>query len=386
MSIASWTSAEPAVAPTPKAQPKKQSPKPRPDLRIARPTSRPEFRPHTVGRCMAEVAPTEVRWLWPGKIPRGRLTVFAGDGGVGKSFASLAVAATVSRGGPWPDRSGECERAAVVLLSAEDDPSDTIRVRLDRCEADCRYIHIIEGVQRQEKEEPGYFDLATDLGPLAETIERTAAKLCIVDPIGAYLPSIDSHKDAQVRSVLGPLAALASRTDCAVVVVLHLNKAAASAKVSARVTGSLAFTNSARMAWLVIVDPENDRRRLILPYKFNIVESPSGIAFEIVDGGVTWFAETVHVDADAILARDSESRRDRNEIQEWLQSLLVHGPMPVTEIKKAAEADCHAWRTVERAKKDLGIRSDREGFGRKAKYLWSLGDSEVAPVDSEVPF
>ena len=39
-----------------------------------------------------------VRWLWPGRIPIGAITLLIGDPGLGKSTVSLAAAALVSKG------------------------------------------------------------------------------------------------------------------------------------------------------------------------------------------------------------------------------------------------------------------------------------------------
>lgn len=329
------------------------------------------FKSRTVGRCMADVQPCEIRWIWPYKIPRARLTVLAGDGGVGKSFLSLSIAATLSRGASWPDAcDSKQEPSNTVLLNAEDDASDTIRVRLDAAGADCSRIHIVEGVQRSANDDPSYFSLVDDLGALEDKITETNARLCIVDPIGAFTAGTDTHRDAAVRCILGPLAMLASRTDCGVLAILHLNKGATS-KTSHRVTGSVAWTNAARMAWLVGIDPEDDTRRLFLPYKHNIVANPTGLAFEIVDGAVRWNPEAIEVDPDSILAAD-EGKAERNEAADWLSGLLAIGPMPVSEIRKALEEEAFGWRTVVRAKKSLRISSNREGYGKAGRFVWSL--------------
>jgi len=37
---------------------------------------------------VADVAPEAVPWLWPGRIALGKLTLLAGDPGLGKSFVS----------------------------------------------------------------------------------------------------------------------------------------------------------------------------------------------------------------------------------------------------------------------------------------------------------
>lgn len=333
----------------------------------------PLFRPHTIGRCMHDVEPCSIHWLWPDRIPQARLTVFAGDGGVGKSFLSLAIAATLSRGAGWPDQpDSKPEPGTTVLLNAEDDPNDTLRVRLDACGADCRRIHIVEAVQRCDKGEFEYFSLLDDLRALEDKIEATGARLCLIDPLGAYLTVVDSHKDSSVRIALGPLAGLASRTGCAVVAIMHINKARGISKISDRVCGSVAFTNAARMAWFIGVDPEDEHRRLMLPYKFNIIERPTGLAFRIEDGRVLWEPGPVTIDADSILKDDCEDRTERKAAQEWLEDYLLAGSVKTAEIQRAARANCHSWPTVRRAKDSLRLKVHRHGFGKDGHYTWEL--------------
>src|SRR5829696_10477284 len=69
-----------------------------------------------VGTLLSEVEPERIEWLWPGRIPLGKLTVVDGDPGLGKSAMTLDIAARVSAGLELPD--GErCEPAGVLLMS-----------------------------------------------------------------------------------------------------------------------------------------------------------------------------------------------------------------------------------------------------------------------------
>jgi hypothetical protein len=80
---------------------------------------------------MSDVVPYSVQWLWPGRIPLGRLTLLAGDPGVGKSQAVLDMAARVSRGAAWPDKvPATCKPANVIVFSMEDDLRETVAPRL----------------------------------------------------------------------------------------------------------------------------------------------------------------------------------------------------------------------------------------------------------------
>ena len=75
---------------------------------------------------VADVDREPVRWLWPERIPLGKVTVLDGDPGTGKSTLTLTIAAKVTTGSPFPDDSRP-ERSDAILLSAEDDIADTIR-------------------------------------------------------------------------------------------------------------------------------------------------------------------------------------------------------------------------------------------------------------------
>lgn len=151
-----------------------------------------------------------------------------------------------------------------------------------------------------------------------------------------------------------------------------------------RAMGSLAFTAAARIAWLVAKDNDDEQRRLLLPLKSNLIEDPTGLAFRLIEGVVTWDPDPVNVDADTVLASDGTDRSERAAAAEWLIELLAVGPMPVQDIRAAAEAEGHAWRTVTRAKKSLGVVSQREGFGGGGRFTCpsrQTGSTDRTPVE-----
>ena len=83
-------------------------------------------------RDLSQVAPRAVGWLWPNRVPLGKVTLLAGDPGRGKSLLALDMAARVSRGASWPESGSGCAPLGrTILLSAEDDEADTIRPRFD---------------------------------------------------------------------------------------------------------------------------------------------------------------------------------------------------------------------------------------------------------------
>jgi hypothetical protein len=161
--------------------------------------------------CLADVQPRPVSWLWPGRIPLGRITLLVGRPGEGKSFLTIDVAARVTTGTPWPDGT-DCPQGSVILISAEDDPADTIRPRLDAHYADVRRVHLLSAVRRVDDD--GEYERLISLADVdaieAALVRLPDCRLIVVDPIGSFLGGrTDAHRDNEVRSVLAPIAVLA---------------------------------------------------------------------------------------------------------------------------------------------------------------------------------
>lgn len=331
-----------------------------------------------VTRRMADIPAATLNWLWPSRIPLGKLTILSGDPGLGKSLVTLNIAAAVSRGGPWPCREGFAPLGDVLLVTAEDDAADTIRPRLEATGADVRRLHIVDGVEYTDtdgnsRQRPWNF---TD----TDALERTLAslpdcKLVIVDPLSAYLAGTDSHKNADVRALLAPLADMASRQSVALLCVSHLNKSNGPAVY--RTTGSLAFIAAARAASVVAKDQDDPTRRLLLPIKSNLSADSRGLAYRVgvMDGQpmVQWEPESITVTADQALAAmhdDATDRSERQEATDWLRALLESGPRSAKEVRAAAGAAGLAWATVRRAKDLMGIRPAKTRFD--GGWEWAL--------------
>jgi RecA-family ATPase len=201
--------------------------------------------------CLADVKSRAVRWIDPGRIPLGKHTSLIGDPGVGKSGIALDYAARVSTGREMPDGShGDLygKPAGVVILSAEDDPADTIRPRLEAMGGDLSRIVLLPGVTTEDGERmPNLHDVPA----IKQAVRRVQAKLVIVDPLMAYLPGgTDSYKDQAVRHALAPLCKLARQRGVALLVVAHLNKNVEQVKAIYRAGGSIGIAGNARSVLL----------------------------------------------------------------------------------------------------------------------------------------
>lgn len=336
--------------------------------------------PHAVTRRIADIPAEPLAWLWPGRIPLGKVTILSGDPGLGKSLVTLAVAATVSRGAPWPCHEGTAQRGDVVLVSAEDDAGDTIRPRLEAAGADLGRIHVLDGIEYTDENgkllcRPWNF---TDTDALAARLAvLPECRLVVVDPLSAYLGGTDSHKNADVRALLTPLAEMASRQSVAILCVSHLNKSAGPAIY--RTSGSLAFVAAARAAYAVAKDQNDASRRLVVPIKCNLAPDSTGLAYRVATGANE--APVVEWEALAAPAREDEQGETGNAAR-WLRDALSDGPVEVSTLKHLAAEEGLAWRTLQRAMGHAGVESRRGGFGQSA--TWGLHSRANRPQAQKV--
>ena len=341
---------------------------------------------------MADVQTRPVEWLWLNRFALGKLTLVAGDPGLGKSFITLDMAARVSRGTPWPDaRDIPNPAGGVVLLSAEDDAADTICPRLEAAGANLERIVAVQAVRRFDPDGPPEkpFSLSRDLRDLEDAIGQvTDCRLVVIDPLTAYLGGKDAHKVEDVREILHPLSELAARTRVAMVAVTHLRKSAGSA--IHRSLGSIGFVAASRAAWVVGRDKQDPKRRLMVCSKNNLAEEVLGLAYSIRPDGpggapvVEWEPDPVTVTADEALDLedgDGGASSALGEAVDWLRDVLSDGPVPGKEVKRRAQNDGIAHRTLDRAKKRLGVVAAPDGY--RGPWSWRLPDGP--PKDQSAP-
>lgn len=333
----------------------------------------PEF------RFMSDVKTEKLEWLQPGVIPLGKPTGVNGNPGDGKSVLLCDYAARVSTGAPWPnDPRTPQDPGGVVILSAEDDPEDTIKPRLEAAGADCTKIIIVDAMKMvlpDGEEIKRCVDLSKDIPRVEAALEalksRITPKLLTIDPITAYMgDGTDSHKNAEVRTFLAQLATLAAKWNIAIVMVNHLNKGQGSALY--RTQGSIAFVAAVRAAWLLCRDRQNpsSARRLFLPLKSNLAKDSEGFAFVLSSEHSSngqplceWEAEPVKTTADDALRFEPQKKgpkaEELAEAVEFLRGALAGGPRPTAEVQAEAKGRGISASTLKRARNEIGTIASR---------------------------
>lgn len=323
-----------------------------------------------------------IRWLWPGWLARGKLHILAGAPGTGKTTAALSLAATVSSGGRWPD-DRVAPAGAVLIWSGEDDAADTLKPRLMAAGADVGRCYLVDNAMGEDGE-PRPFDPSRDLIALEKAAERVGdVALLIADPVVSAVVG-DSHKNVEVRRALQPLVDLGARLGCAVVGISHFTKGTAGRDPVERVTGSIAFGAVARV---VMVAAKGEDGRMLARAKSNIGPDGGGFAYELetaeVEGieasRVRW-GDPLEGTARELLGDVETEPGARDGAAHWLADLLANGSEPVKRIKAEAREAGFTWRTVERAKTDLGVAAARcsEGNAGGGYWAWSLPKTATA--------
>lgn len=340
----------------------------------------------------ASITPEAVRWLWAGYLARGKLHVLAGAPGTGKTMIALALAATVSTGGRWPDGT-HSESGNVLIWSAEDDIADTLAPRLIAMGADMRRIKFVGYKSTMQGREP--FDPARDMPILLRTVaDAEEIALLIVDPIVSAVAG-DSHKNAEVRRGLQPLVDVGHKLGAAVLGISHFSKGTAGREVTERVTGSLAFGALARVVLAAAKRPEDDGGgRILARAKSNIGPDGGGFAYDLAPGTieahpgiavhVLQWGSAIEGSARELLASaedtgDPDERSAADEAASWLATLLTEegGQVDRRDVMKAANAMGFKERTVHRARAALGLVVVQTGFGRDKRSVWKRGDTSM---------
>jgi len=344
--------------------------------------------------CAADIKPEPIRWLWPGWLARGKFHIFAGQAGTGKTTIAIAIAATISVGGRFPDGT-RAPVGNVLIWSGEDSAKDTLIPRLLAAGADMKRVHFIGDVQVGDKNRS--FDPATDIKAMMDAATHIGeVSLLIVDPVVNAVAG-DSHKNGEVRRALQPLVDFGEKLNCAVLGISHFSKGTGGKDPMERVTGSLAFAALARIVLATAkINDGGTTKRIFCRAKSNIGVDHGGFEYDLqrkeIEGHTGIFSsysvwgQAVEGSARELLAELESDNDDASGVgvegvAAWLQTLLKDegGKLDRRDVMKAAYAMGYKERTVHRAREKLGIVLDQTGFGKDKRSIWTRVDSTILP-------
>jgi RecA-family ATPase len=342
----------------------------------------------------SEIKVRPVRWAWENRLPVGAVSLLGGREGIGKSTCAYTLGAQLTKGTLAGAYYGEPR--SVIIAATEDSWSHTIVPRLMAAGADLDRVFRVDVMTTE-----GFgseLSLPVDIPALKERAAQEGAAMLLLDPLLSRLsPSLDSHKDAEVRQALEPVSRLAADSGIAVLGIIHVNKSGSSDPLSL-IMGSRAFVAVARAVLFAMTDPEDDDGcllgqpknnlgRLDLPtltYKIEgakVAETDEG---DVWTGQLHWTGDTDRTVGDAL---DAASRgEDRSAVEEatvWLEDYLMSkgGAEQSSTIKAAAKPAGHSGRTLQRARARLKVTTESIGFPRQT--YWLLPGAPVPDVPEE---
>ena len=335
----------------------------------------------------SEIVPKEVKWLWYPYIPYGKVTILQGDPGSGKSKLMLSISALLSKGEllPFTDEDEAHEPMAVIYQTTEDDADDTVVPRFADAGGDRYNLIFIKEDKR---------NLTFGDNRIREAILRYGAKLLILDPMSSYIGDECSLNAAnETRAEFNHLIAVAKETGCAIVIIAHMNKMRDTSPLY-RTSGSIDIAGAARSILAVVrtKNSENPEERVMVQVKSNLAPIGSAILFEVVDKGVNFIDEIELTADDAFSATKPKIGRPSERLdaaEAFIRDMLKNGQVLATECKAKLEAAGFKESTWKKAKRNLGVMSEKTGI----IWAWTLDDvddtgekrQEVSD-DDDLPF
>ena len=334
-----------------------------------------------------DVEAVPISFLWGERIPKGMISLVAGQPDKGKGLFAAMLAAEISR------------RGQTVLYSApEDDPGQMTKPRLEAAGADLSNIILWDD-----------WKLPRNWEEWKALIIDEEVDLVIMDPLAEHLSDGIKRHSENIRKVLGPIKTLIGQTGTSVVIIDHTLKRPNKNDTPLGVIGgnSSGAPSFSRAAYVLGQDPEDADRRILAWAKFNIGPKPKPLAFEIdvedieAVGDVPLLMFDEELEAfDTMRMFDPKEFKDnkigrppekRAAASEWLTLYLADaGPTKAEAVREDAIQSGMTHSTLRRASSDMGIVKTPKGGGKNC--TWDLPDDvkeamglEVTPGEDEKP-
>jgi putative DNA primase/helicase len=298
-----------------------------------------------------------IEWEWKGWLPKGFLTIVAGESGAGKSAVCLRLAACFTDDLPWPDGTPYRNNGPIVWCETEASQS----VNLDRI---TKWGFSVEKIliPTDNPLEDINLDNFSHRKLILKAASQPEVKALFFDSLSG------GHKrdenSTRMLDLVKFLAVLARDHKIPVLLVHHLRKKGNlddNTVEMDRLRGSSSILQSARVIWALDDPDSNSGIKRLRVIKSNLGAKPNPIGYRVDENGVH-FGNTPMPISKISAAEEAGS---------FLGSILQDGPVDAQEIYKKADEFGIQKRTLNAAKSKLGVRSYKERE-KNGKWFWEL--------------
>ena len=224
----------------------------------------------------ADIEARDTNWIVPGLIPEGDAVIFLGEEGIGKGLWWCHLLGKVTTGP---------EAIDVLVIVSEDDPERTVKPRLEAAGADVSRVHLMVA---DPETMTGVPLIPGQSAEVAAMIERTGARLVLIDPWMSVVPGRLQLKDTQqARQALDPVVRLARSSGATIILVTHTNRAVGGS-ARGKYGATIALRQAGRVCLMALQDPTDESVIYVGIEKANITAKPAAVKYEKSGTGAHW--------------------------------------------------------------------------------------------------
>lgn len=342
----------------------------------------------------------EAKWLIPGWIPAGQISVIAADGGIGKTTLWCHMIAALSNGTTCildpPEYTREPMK--IMFLTTEDSVRKKLRKKLRLAGANMKNIITPDFVGDRS-------GMLHKLKFGSEELERVLRyfrpALCVFDPIQGFTPPrVNMGSRNEMRDCTAQLITIGEDINTTALIVCHTNKRKG-AYGRDRIADSADIWDIARSV-LMAGFTEEQGIRYLSNEKNNYAQLQETILFsidseeQIHKEGVSWRRDREYI----MGAEQAKSSPMRENCKVFIMKTLheAGGAMPTADLDEKAKISGYSFTAIKRAKQDLkkdgNVSYFQTGGARSGDKVWHIqalvepeNDSfEELPEDMPTPF
>jgi len=295
-----------------------------------------------------EIETKELEWIVENLIPKNQVTIFAGDGGVGKTSIWVHIAAKLSTGEPlFFEKETNRKPMKIIYFSGEDPTSVILKKKILDNDGNIKNIRTIDVDDERLQH------IRFDTRFLKNVIQDNRPDIVVFDPLQSFLPEhTNMSARNQMRDAMNNLLYLARHYEVTFLVMVHTNKKS-NASGRERAADSADIWGISRS--FLFVGVLNDKVRYLSNEKNNYAPLQKTYLFSVGSGAIEFVGESDKRDLDFQNEKLKSQRNTTSQslAKEDIINLLKNGEKSSSEIEELLKAVGYSPSTIDRAKTEL---------------------------------